>query len=68
VNWEQVKPKPKVAAGGVAWAVAFLLVVGLETFTSTEVSGDQTLILVSAVAAVAAWAMPDTPPWKRERP
>ena len=64
-TWEQIKPQPKVAAGSVSWSVAVVLLMILEAVEPDAFTGTQELILTGAIAGIAAWLMPNVPPWRK---
>ena len=65
MKWQDAKPVPKVYAGGVAGAVGVLVVYVIEWVSHEQVDAQAALILIGAISAVAAWLMPDVPPWKK---
>ena len=65
MKWQDKAPVPKVAAGTAAGGVGIVVVFAIEWITHEQVDAQAALILVGAVSAIAAYLMPDVPPWRK---
>ena len=62
---EGLAPATKVQAGTVAGGIGIVVVFAIEWISDQQVDAQAALVLVGAFSAIAAYLMPDVPPWKK---